>query len=175
MQGLIIGFATHFLILAAVIPPFSMITLSQIFFVFYQLETYFITNGNLLTAFLQIFLVLKWSGKNLNVSRFFMIVPILILEFYYNLKQKSKVKGWFYKFIFYGLYFEFYSLNASNISNLTKYLCIHCGLFFQQHFCLHLLFFYAYYYHLPRIKFWFQSNKFFNSETTRFRFHFTNN
>ena len=56
MQEIIINsFATHFLILAAVIPPFSMITLSQIFFIFDQSETYFITNGNLLTAFLQIF------------------------------------------------------------------------------------------------------------------------
>ena len=50
--------------------------------------------------------------------------------------------GWFHKFLFYDLYFEFNSLNALNIYYLTIHLYIHCNnisihklCFFFVHYC----------------------------------------
>ena len=56
-------------------------------------------------------------------------------------QSKTKKSCCFHKFLFYDLYFESYSLDASNISDSTKHLYICYGLLLQQHFCLRPLLF----------------------------------
>ena len=80
-----------------------------------------------------------------------LIYCIHCFGYIFHHQSKAKKSCWFNRFIFYDLYFGFYLLNASNIFYLTKHICVHPGLFLQQHIYLHLLLFYAYYYHLPRI------------------------
>ena len=47
-------------------------------------------------------------------------------------QSKTKKVCLFGKFLFYGLYFYFYSSNVSDISYSIKYLCIHQGLLLQH-------------------------------------------
>ena len=69
--------------------------------------------------------------------------------FYHQSKKKKSCC--FHKFLFYDLYFESYSSNASNISYSTKHLYIHYDLLLLQYFCLHTMLFYAHCYHLPNM------------------------
>ena len=60
-------------------------------------------------------------------------------------QSKTKRSCWFHKFLFYHLYFEFYSLNVSKISYSTS---IFIFIIHLQHFCSQPLPFYGQYYHL---------------------------
>ena len=98
------------------------------------------------------------------------------LEYVFYLPSKTKEFFLSHKFLFYDLYFEFYSSNILKVFCLTKHFFIHCELQFQQHFYSHLLLFYTHYYQLPRMNTSLASIQQIptNRETTCFIFHFAN-
>ena len=98
--------------------------------------------------------------------------PSYQLFWKYILSSKQDMKfGWFHKFLFYDLYFEFNSLNALNIYYLTIHLYIHCNNICIHKFCFFLLTIVVW---EILIHLWLQLNKFFNCNTTGFIFHFSN-
>ena len=93
------------------------------------------------------FLIINSNNQDL-------IHHIHCLGYVFYHQSKTKKFCWFPKFLFYDLYFEFYSLNAPNMSYSTKRLCIHYAI--KNEYIL------------------LQSNKFFNSDTTCFIFDLAN-